>query len=49
MDGYLGQTSDPLAPVSRLPIPTELARAPKHMVKKLQDCINNETKVCESS
>ena len=31
---YLGQTSDPIAPVSRLPIPTELARAPlKHMVK----------------
>ena len=25
---YLGQTSDPLAPVSRLPIATELARAP---------------------
>jgi F-type H+-transporting ATPase subunit beta len=40
---YMGTTSAPIAPVSRLPIEAESSRAPEHMVQKLQECMGTRS------
>ena len=44
---YMGMTSAPIAPISRLPIEAESSRAPKHMVQKLQEYIRTHSKPAE--
>ena len=46
---YMGMTSAPIAPISRLPIEAESSRAPKHMVQKLQEYIRTHSKPADPS